>query len=124
MPDVPGLSIIVAGGDDQRFYGALETAMAATALGSPTRIFLQGEAVALLRERVSATGDAPREAAGMPGLAPMIEEAAAMEIELFVCQSGMALVGLTAEEMVPQAKAAGLVSFLREVGAGDRLVVY
>ncbi|KQZ64116.1 hypothetical protein ASD67_06280 [Sphingopyxis sp. Root1497] len=121
---MPGLSIIVAGGDDQRFYGALETAMAAAALGSPARIFLQGEAVTLLREPVSVAGDPARKAAGLPELAWMIGEAAAMEVRLFVCQSGMALVGLTAEEMVSQAKAAGLVSFLRDIGEGDRLLVY
>ncbi len=121
---MPGLNIIVAGADGQRLYGALETAMAAAALGSPARIFLQGEAVALLREPVSAAGDRTRKAAGLPELAWMIGEAAAMEVGLFACQSGMALVGLTAAEMAPQVRAAGLVSFLRDVGDGDRLLVY
>lgn len=121
---MPGLSIIVAGADGQRFYGALETAMAAVALGSAARIFLQGEAVALLREPVSAGGDSTRKAAGLPDLAWMIGEAAAMEVGLFACQSGMALIGLTADEMAPQVRAAGLVSFLRDVGPEDRLLVY
>ena len=121
---MPGLSIIVAGADGQRLYGALETAMAAAALGSAARIFLQGEAAALLREPVSVAGDAARKAAGLPGLAGMIDEAAAMEVGLFVCQSGMALVGLTADAIVPQVKAAGLVSFLSELGDNDRLLVY
>ncbi len=124
MPDVPGLSIIVAGVDGQRLYGALETAMAAAALGSTARIFLQGEAVALLREPVSAGGDLARKAAGLPELGWMIGEAAAMEVGLFACQSGMALVGLTSDAMVPHVKAAGLVSFLSELGNSDRLLVY
>ena len=121
---MPGLSIIVACGDEQRLYGALETAMAAAALGSPARIFLQGEAVALLREPVSVAGDAARKAAGLPGLAWMIDEAAAMEVGLFVCQSGMALVGLTSDAMASHVKAAGLVSFLSALGDHDRLLVY
>ena len=121
---MPSLNIIVAGADGQRLYGALETAMAAAALGSVARIFLQGEAVGLLREPVSVAGDAARKAAGLPELAWMIGEASAMEIDLLVCQSGMALVGLTADAMAPQVKAAGLVSFLSVVGAEDRLVVY
>jgi predicted peroxiredoxin len=98
--------------------------MAAAALGSPARLFLQGEAVALLREPVSAGGDLARKAAGLPELGWMIGEAVAMEVELFACQSGMALVGLTADDMAPQVRAAGLVSFLRDVGDGDRLLVY
>ncbi|WP_260583931.1 DsrE family protein [Sphingopyxis sp. PET50] len=121
---MPGLSIIVAGADGRRLYAALETAMASAALGRPTRIFLQGEAVALLRAPVSFAGDAARRAAGQPDLAGMVEEAIAMEVGLFACQSGMALAGLTTEEMAPQARAAGLVSFLGGLGAGDRLVVY
>ena len=121
---MPGLNIIVAGADAGRLTAALETAMAVSALGSPARLFLQGEAVALLREPISAVGDAARRAAGLPGLAALIGEASAMEVALFVCQSGMTLAGLTADTMVPQARAAGLVSFLQGVGDGDRLITY
>lgn len=121
---MPALNIIVAGADGQRLYAALETAMAAAALGSSTRLFLQGEAAALLRHPVSVAGDAARKAAGLPELASMIEEAVAMEVALFACQSGMALVGMTADALVPQVRAAGLVSFLSEVGDSDRLMVY
>ena len=121
---MPGLSIIVAGGDGQRLYGALETAMAAAALGSPSGTFLQGEVVSFLLEPGSVAGNATRNAAGLPGLAWMIEEAAAMEVALFVCQSGMALVGLTSNAMAPHVKAAGLVSFLSELGDSDHLLVY
>lgn len=121
---MPGLNIIVADADGQRLYAALETAMAAAALGRSARIFLQGEAVGLLREPVGFSGDAARNAVGQPDLAGMIGEAAAMEVGLFVCQSGMALVGLTANELMSQVTAAGLVSFMADIGPGDRLVVY
>ena len=47
-----------------------------------------------------------------------------MDVALFVCQSGMALVGIAATELVPHVRAAGLVSFLAEVGPEDRLIVY
>ena len=53
MPDMPGLNIIVAAADGTRFYAALETAAAASALGRPARVFLQGEAAALLRAPVA-----------------------------------------------------------------------
>ncbi len=119
-----GLSIIVASADGARFYAALEAAAAATALGRPTRIFLQGEAAALLRAPVSFDGDEARRAAGQPDLVSLIAEAMAMDVRLIVCQSGMALAGMTASELVPQVRAGGLVSFLSEMGADDRLVVY
>ena len=88
------------------------------------RIFLQGEAAALLRDPVSFAGDEARRAAGQPDLAWLVEEAVAMEVALFVCQSGMALVGMAATELVPHVRAAGLVSFMAEVGVEDRLIVY
>ena len=121
---MPGLNTIVAAADPARLYAALETAMAAAALGRPARLFLQGEAVALLRAPVAFAGDAPRRAAGQLDLAGMVAEAAAMEVDLLVCQSGMALAGVTADQLAPQAKAAGLLSFLAGIGTDDRLVVY
>ena len=121
---MPGLNIIVASADAGRLTAALETAMAASALGSPARLFLQGEAVALLREPVSAAGDAARRAAGLPDLAALLGEAASMEVAIFACQSGMALAGLIADAMAPEARAGGLVSFLQGVGDDDRLITY
>lgn len=118
------LNIIVAVAEGRRLYAALETAMASAALGRTVRIFLQGEAAALLRDPVSFTGDDARRAAGQPELAWLVEEALAMEVGLYVCQSGMALVGVAATELVPHVKAAGLVSFMADIDAGDRLIVY
>ena len=124
MPDMQSLNIIVAVAEGRRLYAALEAGMAAAALGRRVRIFLQGEAAALLRDPISFAGDEAREAAGQPDLAWLVEEAVAMDIALFVCQSGMALVGMAATELVPHVRAAGLVSFMAEVGGEDRLVVY
>lgn len=119
-----GLNIVVAGPDGARFYAALEMAMAAAALGKTVRVFLQGEAAALLRTPVGHNGDAARRAAGQPGLAELVAEAAAMEIALLVCQSGMALAGLAAGDLVPQARPSGLVSFMVGAEADDRLIIY
>src|SRR3546814_17097375 len=94
--------------------------MAAAALGRPVRIFLQGEAAALLRDPVRFAGDEARRAAGQPDLAWLVEEAVAMDVSLFVCQSGMALVGMAATDLVPHLRAAGLVNLLRDVGGEDR----
>jgi predicted peroxiredoxin len=121
---MPRLTIIVASGDAARLYAALETAMAAGALGGSTRLFLQGEAVALLRAPIAFAGDAARRAAGQLDLTGMIAEAEAMGVELLACQSGMALAAMTADDLPPHAKASGLVSFLAGVGTDDRLIIY
>jgi predicted peroxiredoxin len=121
---MPGLNIIVADAAGSRFYAALETAMASAALGQPARLFLQGEAVALLRTPVGFAGDGARVAAGQPDLAQMIAEAAAMDVAIIACQSGLALAGMTAGEMASHVRAGGLVGFLAGVGESDRLVVY
>jgi len=124
MSDLPVLNIVVAVAEGRRLYAALEAGMTAAALGRPVRIFLQGEAAALLRDPVSFSGDEARRAAGQPDLAWLVEEAIAMEIALFVCQSGMAVVGMSATELVPHVRAAGLVSFMAAIGPDDRLIVY
>ncbi|NIJ39110.1 putative peroxiredoxin [Sphingopyxis panaciterrae] len=124
MPDMPALNIIVSLAEGARFYAALETAMAAAALGTPVRLFLQGEAAALLRPPIAFAGDAARKAVGQPDLASMIDEAAMMGVGFFLCQSGMALAGMTAPEIAPDVRIAGLVSFMANIEAGDRLVVY
>lgn len=121
---MPALNIIVALAEGARFYAALETAMAAAALGTPVRVFLQGEAAALLRPPIAFAGDAARRAAGHPDLAAMIDEAAAMGVSLFLCQSGMALAGMTAPDIAPHIRVAGLVSFMANIEAGDRLLAY
>lgn len=121
---MPGLNIIVAVADDRRFYAALETAMAVAALGRSVRLFLQCEAAALLRTPVAFSGDAARKASGQPDLAWMVEEAIATGIELLVCQSGMALAEVAMADLVPHVRAAGLVSFMANIGDDDRLVVY
>jgi len=121
---MPGLSIIVASADGERFYAALETAAAAAALGRSARLFLQGPAAALLRTPVAFAGDAGRRAVGQPDLVSLIAEAMAMDVKLVVCQSGLALTGMTASELVPQVRSGGLVSFMADIGEADRLVVY
>ena len=121
---MPGLNIIVASADGKRFCGALETALVSAALGQQVRMFLQGDAVAMLRAPAGFAGDAALRRAGQPVLAERLEEAARAGIEIIACQSGMVLAGLTHDRIVPNVKAGGLVSFMAPIDATDRLLVY
>lgn len=124
MRGVPRLILIVAGADGSRLYAAFEAATAWAALGRPARIFAQGAAAALLRAPMRFDGDTARRAVGQPDLAGIASEAAAMGVELIACQTGLALAGLAASDMVEQAKTGGLVSLLADVSPADRVVVY
>lgn len=121
---MPGLNIIVAAAEGRRFCAALETAIAAVALGQRARLFLQSDAAALLRAPAGFAGDDARRAAGLPGLGELIEEALASGIEMVVCQSGLAVAGLTADRVVAGVRAGGVVSFLAAVAAEDHILVY
>lgn len=124
MPGLQTLNFLLPTADGRRFYAALETAIALSALGRTVRLFLQGEAAALLREPIEHGGDAMRAAAGQPELAWMVEEARAMGVTIAVCQSGMALVGLAATDIDAAFRPTGLISFLADIGPGDSLLVY
>jgi len=118
---VPGLTIIVATADPDRFHAALEVAAASAALGERSRIFLQGEAARLLRDARS-PADAERTRHGVPTTTQLLDEARALGAEIIVCQSGLALCGLSADALPEGVTTAGLVQILSTRGE-DRLLM-
>ena len=91
---MPSLNIIVAVAEGARLYAALEAAMAAAALGRPVRVFLQGEAAALLRDPISFVGDEARRAVGQPDLAWLVGAAFAPLVALGLATSfGIIFIG-------------------------------
>lgn len=101
---------------------ALELALVSAALGKAPRVFLQGEAAGLIALPVQGAADAARVAAGLPDLAAMLEEAAAMGILVTACQTGLLMAGRSAADIWPLAQIGGLVSFLS--GQDGTPVVY
>lgn len=112
MSVVQGLTIIVAGSDPERFHSALSVAAANSALGRRSRIFLQGESAALLAR--AAGRESARE--GVPSLSALIEEAMAVGVEIVACQSGLALAGLSAEQLPEGVTTSGLIEILASRG--------
>src|SRR3546814_9198577 len=88
------LRIVVATADAERLRGALVIAAAQAALGGGAAVFLQLDAVGLLRMPVEAPRDEAHRAAGLPSLAMVIEEALGLGVTLLACQSGLALCGM------------------------------
>ena len=118
---MPGLTIIVATADPDRFHAALEMAAANAALGERSRIFLQGGAAELLRN-ASSPVDAERTRHGIPTARQLLDEARALGAEIFVCQSGLALCGLSADGLPEGVTTAGLIELLSTRGE-DRLLM-
>lgn len=111
---MPGLTIIVAGADPCRFEAALELAAANAALGHRTRLFLQSNAVSLLRRA------APRKGEMVPF--PLLGEALALGASITLCQSGLALAGMTAEQLPDGIETGGLVGLLATRGEDQLLM--
>jgi predicted peroxiredoxin len=105
---VQGLTIIVAGGDEERFRSALEVAAANAAFDRTTRVFLQGAAASLL-QRLHAEAKEPH---GAPTLAQLLEETLALGASVTVCQSGLALAGMRADQLPDGVETGGLVELL------------
>ena len=106
-----GLTIIVAGADEERFRSALEVAAANAALDRTTRVFLQGAAASLLQPLAS-EADEPPDVMGVPTLAQLLEEALALGASVTVCQSGLALAGMRADQLPDGVETGGLVELL------------
>ena len=119
MP-VRGLTVVATRPEGLR--AGLELAAANAALGGQTRLFTQGEAVAALALPMRAAHDEDYRAAGLPVLADLFEEALALGVEIIACQSGLALMGLTADLLDARVTFGGPVGMLQALGE-DRLVV-
>jgi len=120
---MPGLNIVVLTDDAERFRGALTLALAQAALGSAVRIFMQLDAVRLLRPSAPAPRDDDHVAHGLPTVAALMGEALEAGIAIVACQSGLALAGLDTVSLDPRVEAGGPLSFLQGYDETDRLIV-
>lgn len=116
------LRIVVTTADAERLRGALVLASAQAALGGAASLFLQLDAVALLKRPVTAPGDTAHEAVGLPSLETLIGEAVALRVKILVCQSGLALTHMTADDLPAGIDVGGPVSFLQETDDEARLL--
>lgn len=105
MPDMRGLTILVATADPARYHAALSLAAAQAALGGQAQVHLQGDASSLL----DCSGD----------LHDLRVEAQAIGVSVTVCQTGLAGVN----ELSPEVEADGLVGLLSRL-KDDRLLVF
>lgn len=118
----PPLALILVSPDPTRLRAALALARAEVALGSAARVFLQGEAAALLRPPISAPQDAAWQAAGEPTLARLLDAALDDGVTVSLCQSGLAMAGMDARDLDSRIGLTGPVAFLAAAGPDIRLL--
>lgn len=119
----PPLALILAGADPARLRAALVLARCEIALDGTARLFLQGEAVPLLRLPIAAPQDAAWHAAGEPMLAELVGEALADGVTISLCQSGLAMAAMTASDLPAGIAITGPIAFLAAVDAQTRLLI-
>lgn len=117
------LTIIVTTPDAERLRGALTLAAAQAALGGGATLFLQLDAVALLRAPVAAPRDGAHRQAGLPSLPMLLAEAQALGVAIVACQSGLALCGMTLADLPAGVDAGGPLAILGNAGDDARLLI-
>lgn len=117
------MRIVLTTPDAERFRGALTLASAQAALGGEAALFLQLDAVEMLRAPITAPRDAAHGAAGLPRLSALLAEAMALGVQITACQSGMALAGLTANQLPDGVQAGGPLQFLTDRAADAGVVL-
>lgn len=117
-----GLTVVVADVSSERFRTALTMAVAHAALGGAARLFLNGEAVSIIREPIAGWEDEAYAEAGLPTLPQLHAEALAAGVRIILCQSGMAMTGAESRDYDDRVEFGGMVALMAELGE-DRLVV-
>lgn len=118
----PPLAFLLVSEDAARLRAALTFARAEMALGGEASLFLQGAAAALLRAPVSDPRDADWRAAGEPDLVTLLDEALDDGVRISLCQSGLALAGMSADDLDRRIELTGPVAFLAAAGPEMRLL--
>lgn len=117
---IAGLTIVVAGSDAERFHAALAIAAANAALGARSRIYLHAAAAVLADRACPAMRGS--QADGVPTLGELLDEALAIGVEIIVCQSGLAVAGISAETLTNGIATGGLIELLSSLD-GDQLLM-
>jgi predicted peroxiredoxin len=122
MSDRPPLALILVSPDPARLRAALALGRAEIALGSLARLFIQGEAAQLLRPPIHAPQDAAWVAAGEATLADLLDAALDDGLAISLCQSGLAMAGISADALDPRIALTGPIAFLAQAGPTVRLL--
>ncbi|WP_207539695.1 DsrE family protein [Sabulicella rubraurantiaca] len=118
------LGVLLISGGHERAHFALMAATAAAALGRPVTLFATNAGCRLLLRDAPLAGEAREaaaEAAGVAGVAALLEAARELGIRMIACEAGLRLEGLDGAPLAEGVEVAGLVTFLAANGVGQFL---
>lgn len=118
-----GLAIIVADDNAERFRTVLVMAASQAAIGGEVRLFLQGKAVAMIRDPLIDPDGEAQSAVGLPTLGELFEECLALGVVIGACQSSLALLSLSASDFHPNIEWGGMTGLLAAIEPDHRLLV-
>lgn len=117
------LALIIADLGHARLHAGLSLAATAAAAGRTVRVFCHAEGVALVQPGRVWKEDATYRAAGLPTIADLLETALDLGVAVMVCQSGLALINLSAADLPAQVEAGGLPAFLGRARGSQLILV-
>ena len=116
------LGILLESGGHARGHYALVAAAGAAALGREVTLFATNRGCLLLADP-SPLLDDPREAAvvaaGVAGVATLLEACAELGVRRIACEAGLKAEGLSGLALAPGVEVAGIATFLEAVGDGQ-----
>lgn len=116
------LALLVVSANPARLRAALTLARAEVALGGSAQVFLQGEAASLLRLPIADPQDEAWRAAGEPMLVDLLDSALRDGVAVKLCQSGLAMAGMTAADLDSRITLTGPIALLADAGPDVRLL--
>lgn len=116
------LGILLESGGHARGHYALVVAAGAAALGRDVTVFATNQGCLLLAAQTPLLDD-PREAAvaaaGVAGIAVLLDACAELGVRRIVCEAGLKAEGLAAMPLAAGVEVAGIATFLAAVGEGQ-----
>lgn len=106
-----GLTIILVTANAARMRAALTMALSVAALDGRARVYCHERAVTLLVPTLRADDyPAETEKHGLPDRLALLSMAIDQRVELWACQTGLAMTGLSMDALVPGAQAGGMMA--------------
>jgi predicted peroxiredoxin len=105
-------AILISTADENRLWSALSLAAAHAALGFEVSIFFSGAAACAAHGIYAGAGSAAHEARGIASVPELFVSSIQLGVAFSVCQTGMAMCDMTAEDVKPEIQITGLLSWL------------
>ncbi len=120
---MPALALILAEPRDERVWTVLSLAATAAALGRTVSIFLSGNAAEIAANRYQSGGDSKRSAYCVATVAELFESCLELGVRFTVCQTGLHLCELAAEDVHVAIECGGLTGFMQQHKTDELLVI-